>query len=124
MANRRLLLSSCYIIPFIYLCHSPGLGGVSQEIRKKVTIAVELIMEPQLLFLDEPTTGLDSAGAFAVMAAVRNLAKSISVICTIHQPAAEIVGMFDWLLLLRPGGHVVYFSKMKNLPTYFKEHGI
>lgn len=36
----------------------PGLGGVSQEIRKKVTIAVELIMEPQLLFLDEPTTGL------------------------------------------------------------------
>ena len=40
------------------LIGGPGLGGVSQEIRKKVTIAVELIMEPQLLFLDEPTTGL------------------------------------------------------------------
>ena len=33
------------------------MGGVSQEARKKVTIGVELMLEPQLLFLDEPTTG-------------------------------------------------------------------
>jgi ATP-binding cassette subfamily G (WHITE) protein 2 (SNQ2) len=32
---------------------APGFGGVSQEVRKKVTIAVELIMEPRILFLDE-----------------------------------------------------------------------
>ena len=34
---------------------STGLGGVSPEVRKKLTIAVELVMEPSLLFLDEPT---------------------------------------------------------------------
>jgi len=58
------------------------------------------------------------------MSAVRLLARSISVICTIHQPSAEIVGMFDWLLLMRPGGFVVYFAKMKNLPDWFRQHGL
>src|ERR1700682_3076469 len=55
----------------------------------------------------QPTTGLDSAGAFAVMCAVRNLAKSISVICTIHQPAAEIVGMVGRLY-----DTIVYYSTL------------
>jgi len=32
-------------------------GGISPEYRKKVTIGVELVMDPGLLFLDEPTTG-------------------------------------------------------------------
>jgi ABC-type multidrug transport system ATPase subunit len=58
------------------------------------------------------------------MCAVRHLAKTISVVCTIHQPAAEIVEMFDWLLLLKPGGEVIYFNPIKHLPNYFKEHGI
>ena len=96
------------------------MGGVSQEVRKKVTIGVELMLEPELLFLDEPTTGLDSAAAFAVMSTVRQLAKKIAVICTIHQPSAEIVLMFDWLLLMRPGGEVVYFNPVKKLPDFFK----
>lgn len=86
--------------------------GVAPDVRKKVTIAVELVMNPSLLFLDEPTTGLDSASAFAVMTAVRKLvsilsvlrsfserthpqARSISVICTVHQPSQEIVSMYS-----------------------------
>jgi ABC-type multidrug transport system ATPase subunit/ABC-type multidrug transport system permease subunit len=101
-----------------------GLGGVSQEVRKKVTIGVELMLEPELLFLDEPTTGLDSAAAFAVMTTLRQLAMKIAVICTIHQPSAEIVLMFDWLLLMRPGGEVVYFNPVKHLPEFFKGKGL
>ena len=60
-------------------------------------------MEPQLLFLDEPTTGLDSAAAFAVMFSVRQLARDIGVICTIHQPPAEVANLFDNILALKPG---------------------
>ena len=96
-------------------------GGVSPEVRKKVTIAVELIMQPSLLFLDEPTTGLDAPGAFSVMKAVRELAREISVVCTIHQPSAEIVNMFDGLLLMKSGGEVAYFGALSELPTYFSE---
>ena len=96
-------------------------GGVSPEVRKKVTIAVELIMNPSLLFLDEPTTGLDAPGAFSVMKAVRELAREISVVCTIHQPSAEIVNMFDGLLLMKSGGEVAYFGALTELPAYFAE---
>ena len=103
---------------------APGFGGVSPEVRKKVTIAVELVMDPALIFLDEPTTGLDSAGAFAVMSSVKKLAQEMAVICTIHQPSNEIVHMFDWLLLLQPGGQVVFFGPVKELVPFFVKNGI
>ena len=42
-------------------------SGLSSEARKRVTIAVELVANPRILFMDEPTTGLDTAGALNVM---------------------------------------------------------
>jgi ABC-type multidrug transport system permease subunit len=95
-------------------------------VRKKVTIAVELIMEPSLFFLDEPTTGLDSAGAFAVLSAMQLLAKSkgLTVVCTIHQPSAELAAMFDQILLMKPGGEIAYFGAFKELPKWFQQHGL
>jgi ABC-type multidrug transport system ATPase subunit/ABC-type multidrug transport system permease subunit len=106
------------------LIGSPETGdGLSPELRKKVTIAVELVMSPGILFLDEPSTGLSSASAVAVMEATRRLADRISVICTIHQPSNEIVNMFDWMLLLQPGGRVVYFGPVDELGDYFERNG-
>jgi ABC-type multidrug transport system ATPase subunit/ABC-type multidrug transport system permease subunit len=102
-------------------------GGVSPELRKKVTIAVELVMDPGLLFLDEPTTGLDSAGALAVMYAVRRLSKKISVVCTIHQPSIEIVNCFTHVLLLNKWesrGRVAYFGPLVDMPGYFHQAGL
>ena len=70
-------------------------NSISQEARKKVTIAVELVSNPGLLFLDEPTTGLDGGAAYAVMKTVRKLAdeEKCSVICTIHQ-----IGRSIWII--------------------------
>jgi ABC-type multidrug transport system ATPase subunit/ABC-type multidrug transport system permease subunit len=102
-------------------------GGISPELRKKVTIGVELVMDPGMLFLDEPTTGLDSAGALAVMHAVRKLSDKISVICTIHQPSIEIVNCFTHVLLLnkwRERGRVAYFGPLNGMAPYFKESGL
>ena len=45
--------------------------------------------------------GLDSLAALAVMDAVRKLASTISVVCTIHQPSSEIMSKFDSMLLMR-----------------------
>lgn len=50
--------------------------GVSGGERKRTSIAVELITKPSLIFLDEPTTGLDSYTATTLMRIFRNLAKS------------------------------------------------
>jgi len=99
-----------------------GVRGVSPELRKKLTIAVELIMNPSLLFLDEPTTGLDSAGAIAVIEAVKRLAQHISVVCTIHQPSASIIQQFDLIMLLKAPGEVAYFGPLTQLSQYFSSH--
>jgi len=59
--------------------------GISGGERKRTSIGVELITDPQLIFLDEPTTGLDSFTAAAVMETLRALAASgRTVVSTIH----------------------------------------
>jgi len=102
----------------------PATGGLSAELRKKVSIAAELISNPGILFLDEPTTGLDASAALSVMLAVRKLANDISVVCTIHQPSSTVLALFDSLLLLEPGGKVAFYGPMLELPQYFAEVGL
>jgi ABC-type multidrug transport system ATPase subunit len=63
----------------------PLLKGVSGGERKRTSIGVELISNPSLIFLDEPTTGLDSYTATKVMKVLRRLADSgRTIIQTIH----------------------------------------
>eukprot|EP00516_Mucochytrium_quahogii_P007391 CAMPEP_0203758064 /NCGR_PEP_ID=MMETSP0098-20131031/10829_1 /ASSEMBLY_ACC=CAM_ASM_000208 /TAXON_ID=96639 /ORGANISM=" , Strain NY0313808BC1" /LENGTH=1683 /DNA_ID=CAMNT_0050650311 /DNA_START=424 /DNA_END=5472 /DNA_ORIENTATION=- len=100
-----------------------ALAGVSPEVRKKTTIGVEFAFDPSLLFLDEPTTGLDSASALAVMQAVRNACADKAVLCTIHQPSPELFKIFDWILLLQAGGRVCYFGPVKEMEAYYSKYG-
>lgn len=70
--------------------------GISGGEKKRVNIGIELIQNPNLLFLDEPTTGLDSTNALNVMRVVQRLKKKgITIISTIHQPSAKILELFD-----------------------------
>jgi ATP-binding cassette subfamily G (WHITE) protein 2 (SNQ2) len=63
--------------------------------------------------LDEPTTGLDSQSAWGIVSFLRTLAKSgTAILCTIHQPSAELFQQFDRLLLLKKGGQTVYFGNL------------
>ena len=131
VSNAELQMKVRNVLEVLGLAHladetvgSPGMGGVSPEVRKKVTIGVELIAEPSILFLDEPTTGLDSAGAYAVMSAVHTLSKHMAVVCTVHQPSMELTAMFDDVLIMKDGGEVVYFGEMSGLVTYFAQSGL
>ena len=70
--------------------------GVSGGERKRTSIGVELITDPSLIFLDEPTTGLDSFTATSVCETLSELAASgRTVISTIHQPNSDIFEIFD-----------------------------
>jgi len=107
----------------------PESGGLSMELRKKLSIAAELVAEPRIFFLDEPTSGLDSQAAAAVMETARIVANTgVPVICTIHQPSADLFYLFDWLLLLRPGGQTIYFGplgeKGRTCLDFFGRHGL
>lgn len=92
----------------------PGsLDGLAPHERKRLTIGVELVSNAPVLFLDEPTSGLDSRAAAIVMQVIRRVASTgRTVICTIHQPSAEIFFAFDDLLLLQRGGWQVYFGPL------------
>lgn len=90
------------------------LRGISGGEKKRVSIALEILTRPSLLFLDEPTTGLDSASAFFVVHTLRNIAHDgRTVISSIHQPSSEVFALFDHLFLLS-GGHTVYFGPAKQ----------
>ena len=89
------------------------LSGLSLGQLKRVTIGVELVANPSVLFLDEPTSGLDSRAALVVMRVVKRISSTgRSVLCTIHQPSAELFSMFDRLLLLGKGGVQAYFGPL------------
>ena len=74
----------------------PGLSGGE---KRRVSVGVELVSDPQLLICDEVTTGLDSHMALSVMKMLRAIANSgCSVITTIHQPSSQIYGLFIFFL--------------------------
>jgi len=65
--------------------------GISGGEKRRISLAIELMMNPQIVFLDEPTSGLDSFTALLVMGVLKREAnKGRMVICSIHQPSYEI----------------------------------
>jgi len=97
--------------------------GLSGGERKRASIGVELITNPSLIFLDEPTTGLDSTTALKILELLVKLAKSgRNVVSTIHQPNSEIFSRFDNLLLL-VRGNVIYEGPAKDTVGYFASIG-
>jgi ABC-type phosphate/phosphonate transport system ATPase subunit len=78
----------------------PGVNSLSTEQRKRLTIAVELVANPSIIFMDEPTSSLDARAAAIVMRTVRNTVDTgRTVVCTIHQPSIDIFDSFDEVVL-------------------------
>ena len=74
----------------------PIVTGISTEQKKRLTIAVELVSNPSIIFMDEPTLGLDACVAMIVMRTVQNTINTgRTVVCTIHQPRIDIFEAFD-----------------------------
>jgi ABC-type multidrug transport system ATPase subunit len=100
-----------------------GIKGISGGERKRLAIAMELLTEPSVLFLDEPTTGLDAKTAQNVMELITKIAQNgRAVVCTIHQPRSNIFALFDKLLLLSKG-KVAYMGDAKEAAAYFAKLG-
>nr|GEW95421.1 ABC transporter G family member 15-like [Tanacetum cinerariifolium] len=99
------------------------LRGISGGEKKRLSIALEILVRPRLMFLDEPTSGLDSASAFFVAQSLKSVARDgRTVISSIHQPSSEVFALFDDLFLLS-GGETVYFGEAKDAIEFFAESG-
>ncbi|KAF2268532.1 ABC transporter-like protein [Lojkania enalia] len=96
-----------------------GHRGCSGGEKRRTSIGVQLLSNPSLLWLDEPTTGLDSTSAYQIVKTLRTLArKGRTVIVTIHQPRSEIWGLFDNIILLTRGSPA-YAGSAKDCLPYF-----
>ena len=89
--------------------------------RKRLNIGLELMREPMLLFVDEPTSGLSSMDSEKVMNLLKRQAhKGKLVIANIHQPSSEIFKLFDKLWILDKGGYPIYQGNPVDAIVYFK----
>lgn len=101
---------------------SPLDKTISGGQRKRLNIGLELIREPQVLFVDEPTSGLSSRDSENIMDLLKEMAlKGKLVFVVIHQPSSDIFKMFDNLLILDTGGYSIYYGNPVDAVIYFKE---
>ncbi|XP_034451792.1 broad substrate specificity ATP-binding cassette transporter ABCG2d isoform X2 [Hippoglossus hippoglossus] len=97
--------------------------GISGGERKRTNIGMELIIDPSVLFLDEPTTGLDASTANSVLLLLKRMANhGRTIIMSIHQPRYSIYRLFDTLTLL-VSGKMVYHGPAPNALDYFANIG-
>ncbi|XP_025105777.1 LOW QUALITY PROTEIN: ATP-binding cassette sub-family G member 5-like [Pomacea canaliculata] len=97
--------------------------GISGGEKRRVTIAIQLLQDPDILLLDEPTTGLDSFTARHLVASLQQLARQGKlVVVSIHQPRSDIARLIDHIVLLSQG-QVVFNGPSTQLVPYFTELG-
>ena len=93
--------------------------GLSSGNKRRLSVALALVKRPSILFLDEPTSGVDSASAVRMMSFLQTVAatQNVAVVCTIHQPPASVFAGFDNTMVLSMG-RVAYFGKAKKMGAY------
>ncbi len=94
---------------------------VSGGQRKRLNIGLEIMREPAILFVDEPTSGLSSHDSEKIMALLKEQTiKGKLVFAIIHQPSSDIIKLFDRLWLLDKGGYMIYDGDPVDSLVYFK----
>lgn len=86
--------------------------------RKRVAIARELLTNPQILFLDEPTSPLDPQTIEEFLKILKNLTfKGTTVIMVTHKP--EDLFYMDKAIFMAVGGHITYYGPANSYIQYF-----
>lgn len=102
-----------------------NINNISGGERKRVMIAIELVLLKKILILDEPTSDLDSYLALKLIMYLKKIAvrDDIMVIMSIHQPSDQIYKKLDKILFLIDG-RVVFFGESSNLINFLSSRNI
>jgi ABC-type multidrug transport system ATPase subunit len=97
--------------------------GLSGGEKRRLSIGIQLLANPSVLFLDEPTTGLDANSAYLLVQTCHKLAaKGRTLIMSIHQPRSDIFFLFDKITILSRG-QSVFSGEVSNSLDYFGNLG-
>ena len=101
---------------------SPLDKTISGGQRKRLNIGLELLREPTILFVDEPTSGLSSRDSENIMDLLKELSlRGKMVFVVIHQPSSDIFKMFDTLLIMDVGGYPIYYGNPVEAVVHFRD---
>jgi ABC-type multidrug transport system ATPase subunit len=99
--------------------------GISGGEKRRLSIGIQLLLNPSICLLDEPTTGLDAFTAHHVMETLQHLSHigSRTVIISIHQPRYDIFRLLDDLILLTSGGKQIWSGSTVEMLRHLDEIG-
>lgn len=104
-------------------CRHRLVRNLSGGERKRLSIAIELVTNPPVMFFDEPTSGLDSVSSLQIINYMKRLALDGRIIvCVIHQPSSKLMKLFDDVIVMSRGNLVYSGPKVDMIPT-FEEAG-
>ncbi|KAJ1340013.1 hypothetical protein BSLG_005337 [Batrachochytrium salamandrivorans] len=98
--------------------------GISGGEKRRVSVACQLLLNPSVLFMDEPTTGLDAFTSFNLIETLVNLSRAgRTIFITIHQPRSDIFKLFDSIILLAKGRAIYAGQGGQRMLDYFGKLG-
>lgn len=94
------------------------IGKLSGGQRKRASIAVELLSDPKLLFLDEPASGLDPGTERSLMQSLREMANSGKTIVLVTHSTLQLQ-MCDKIAFMGKGGKLCFFGSYYEAMRFF-----
>ncbi len=100
---------------------SPGEKTISGGERSRLNLGMDLGSRAEVFLFDEPISGLSSKDAEHVAETLRSLAREKIVVASLHRPGANVLRLFDKVLLLDSGGRMAYFGTPAEMVGYFRD---
>jgi ABC-type multidrug transport system ATPase subunit/ABC-type multidrug transport system permease subunit len=96
------------------------IGDLSGGERRRVSIGLELVADPDILLLDEPTTGLDSHTALNIITVLRTFSTKFqrAAVFSVHQIPATFLPLFDRILIMAPHGQTIFCGSPEMISRY------
>ena len=102
---------------------SDEVKGISGGEKRRLSLGVQLLADPPVCLLDEPTTGLDAFTARHVMETLQKLARrGRTVLVSIHQPRYDVYALLDDVVLLSRG-RLVWAGAKESMMRHFADLG-